>query len=181
MGIESLGVPAPGETTLLIGIVLAVQGRLSVAVVAMVAWGGAVVGDNLGYAVGRRYGTRLVRLPVVGRLYSEERLARAERLFARRGWLAVFGGRFVALLRIFAGPLAGMHRMPWRSFVVANASGAAVWVAAVTIAGLLIGNNLDRAATLLTRISYAGLALLVVMILVGVGWRARRRWKETHG
>lgn len=178
MGIESLGVPVPGETSLLVGVFLATQGRLSVPIVALVAWVGAVIGDNLGYAIGRRWGTRLVRLPAVGRFYSPERLERAEALFERRGWLAVFTGRFVALLRIFAGPLAGMHRMPWPGFFVANATGGALWVAVIVVVGVLIGNNLDRAVSLVGRVGYIGLAAAVVIVLAYLGlrtWRRRRR------
>jgi membrane protein DedA with SNARE-associated domain len=177
VGIESLGVPVPGETSLLVGVFLATQGRLSVPVVALVAWVGAVIGDNLGYAIGRRWGTRLVRLPAVRRVYSPERLQRAEALFERRGWLAVFTGRFIALLRIFAGPLAGIHRMPWPGFFVANATGGALWVAVIVVIGVLIGSNLDRAISLVGRVGYIGLGVAVLMVLAYVGvrvWRRRR-------
>ena len=175
VGIESLGIPVPGETSLLVGVFLATQGRLSVPLVGIVAWVGAVIGDNLGYAIGRRWGTRLVRVPAVGRFYSPERLERAEELFARRGWVAVFTGRFIALLRIFAGPLAGMHRMPWPGFFVANATGGALWVAVIVVVGVLIGNNLDRAIKLVGQVGYIGLGVAAVAIAAYVGWRFWRR------
>jgi membrane protein DedA with SNARE-associated domain len=175
VGIESLGVPVPGETSLLVGVFLATQGRLSVPIVALVGWVGAVIGDNLGYAIGRRWGTRLVRLPAIGRFYTPERLERAEALFERRGWLAVFAGRFVALLRIFAGPLAGMHRMPWPGFFVANATGGGLWVAAIVVVGVLIGNNLDSAISLVGRIGYIGLGAAVLLVVAYVSVRAWRR------
>ncbi len=175
VGIESLGIPVPGETALLVGVFLATQGRLSVVVVGLVAWVGAVIGDNLGYAIGHRWGTRLVHLPAVRRFYSPERLERAEALFQRRGWLAVFAGRFVALLRILAGPLAGMHRMPWPGFFVANATGGALWVAVICVVGVLIGNNLDRAISLVGRLGYIGLGMAVLVVLGYVGLRLRRR------
>jgi membrane protein DedA with SNARE-associated domain len=177
VGVESLGVPVPGETALLVGVFLATQGRLSVALVALVAWIGAVVGDNIGYLIGRRWGTRLVRAPALRRLYTKDRLERAEAFFARRGWLAVFGGRFVALLRIFAGPLAGMHRMPWPAFVVANATGGALWVAVMVTVGVLIGKNLDRAVSFVGQAGYIGLALAAVLVAGYVAirvWLARR-------
>jgi membrane protein DedA with SNARE-associated domain len=175
VGIESLGIPVPGETSLLVGVFLATQGRLSVPVVALVAWVAAVLGDNIGYMIGRRWGTRLVRLPAVGRFYSPERLDRAEALFARRGWVAVFTGRFIALLRIFAGPLAGMHRMPWPEFFVANAAGGAVWVAVIVIVGVLIGNNLDRAVSLMGQVGYIGLGVAALAVVAYVAWRLWRR------
>ncbi len=178
VGIESLGVPVPGETALLVGVFLATQGRLSVAIVALVAWVGAVIGDNIGYAIGRRWGTRLVRVPAVGRFYSPARLERAEALFERRGWVAVFGGRFIALLRIFAGPLAGMHRMPWPEFVVANATGGALWVAAIVVVGVLIGNNLDRAISFVGRVGYIGLGAAIVLVLAYFARRMQRRRRD---
>ena len=178
MGVESLGVPVPGETALLVGVFLATQGRLSVAVVATVAWVGAVLGDNTGYLIGRRWGRRLVNLPAIGRFYGPERMKRAESFFDRRGWVAVFTGRFVALLRIFAGPLAGMHRMPWPAFVVANATGGAVWVAVIVTIGVLVGSNLDSAISLVGRAGYLGLGAVVLVVAAYVAlrvWMRRRR------
>ena len=179
VGIESLGVPVPGETALLVGVFLATQGRLSVVLVAMFAWIAAVVGDNLGYAIGRRWGTRLTQVPAVRRLYTPDRLQRAEEQFARRGWLAVFTGRFIALLRIFAGPLAGMHRMPWPIFFVANATGGAAWVAVIVTVGELIGKNLDAAVSLIGRVGYIGLGVAVLAIAAYVLVRRRRRRRAT--
>lgn len=164
MGIESLGVPVPGETTLLVGVVVAAQGRLSVVLVALFGWVGAVAGDNIGYQIGSRWGRRLTEIPVIGRVYTPERLTRAETFFERRGWVAVFFGRFVALLRILAGPLAGMHHMPWRRFFVANAAGGAGWVAAIVVVGVLVGQNLDRAVRLVGRVGYIGLGVAVVVV-----------------
>lgn len=161
------------------GVFLASQGRLSVLLVAVVAWIGAVVGDNLGYLIGRRWGRRLMTVRGIRRIYTRDRLERAEALFERRGRLAVFTGRFVALLRIFAGPLAGMHRMPWRSFVVANATGGACWVAVIVVVGTLIGHNLDRAITLVSRVGYIGLALAV--LVVGAYILVRIRIAHRHG
>ena len=170
-----MGIPVPGETALLIGSVLAGSGHLTWEGVAVAGWAGAVLGDNVGYAVGRRFGRRLVRAPLLERVYSPQRLAQAEGFFDRHGWTAVFFGRFVALLRIFAGPLAGMHQMPWGKFVIANATGAAVWVGAVVIVGLLLGSNLELATTLLQRSGYAGLAIIVVVIVTVILWK---RWRS---
>jgi membrane protein DedA with SNARE-associated domain len=165
VGIESLGVPVPGETVLIIGAVLAAQGHLQPWAVAAVAVAGAVIGDNIGYYIGRRWGHRLIRMRGLRRIYDPRRVAVAERFFARHGWTAVFFGRFIAILRIFAGPLAGMHKMPWTHFVIANLSGAVVWVAAVVTAGLLVGGNLDRIIQLVSRAGYIGLGLAVVLVI----------------
>ena len=178
VGIESLGIPVPGETSLVIGAAVAAQGRLEPWGVALAGFAGAVIGDNTGYWVGRRWGQRLFTARGIRRFYSPERRARAESLFERRGWIAVFFGRFVALLRIFAGPLAGSHRMPWPRFLLANAAGGAVWVAAVTTVGLLLGSNLGRAIRLVSRAGYAGLGVAVILGGGFVVWNFRRRRRE---
>jgi membrane protein DedA with SNARE-associated domain len=178
VGMESLGVPVPGETVLVIGAVLAAQGHLNAAAVAAVAVAGAVIGDNFGYFVGHRWGRRLLQLPVLRRIYDPRRVAVAERFFQRHGWTAVFFGRFIAILRIFAGPLAGLHHMPWSHFVLANAAGAVLWVAAVVSAGLLLGGNLDRIVTLISRAGLIGLGLVVVLAIGFVVWRYRRHRRE---
>jgi membrane protein DedA with SNARE-associated domain len=107
----------------------------------------------------------------VRRIYDERRIALAESFFRRYGVLAVFFGRFVALLRIFAGPLAGMNRMPWPRFFAANLLGGAFWVGAVVAAVLLVGH---RAVTLVTRSGYFGLGLAVILA-AGAWWWHRRR------
>lgn len=178
VGIESLGIPVPGETSLVIGAVVAAQGHLSPGGVALAGLAGAVLGDNTGYWIGRRWGQRVFAAPGIRRVYSPSRFARAERFFERRGWVAVFLGRFVALLRIFAGPLAGTHRMPWPRFVMANAAGAVVWVGAVTAVGLLVGSNLGRAISIVSRAGYAGLAVAAVLALALVVGRLRRNRRE---
>jgi membrane protein DedA with SNARE-associated domain len=174
VGIESLGVPAPGETVLLIGAVLAAQGHLDAPGVAIAGVLGAVLGDNIGYWVGRRWGRRLMATRPLRRIYDPRRLAVAERFFERHGWTAVFLGRFIAILRIFAGPLAGLHHMPWRIFLVSNAAGAALWVAAVVTAGLLVGGSLDRLIGLVSKAGYIGLGAAVVVVVGFAVWRRRR-------
>ncbi|HZS15846.1 MAG TPA: DedA family protein [Candidatus Dormibacteraeota bacterium] len=182
VGIESLGVPVPGETALIIGAVLAAQGHLNPAGVAAAGLSGAVLGDNTGYLVGHRWGQRLISARGIRNVYDPRRVAVAERFFERHGWTAVFFGRFVAILRIFAGPLAGLHHMPWTHFLLANAAGGVIWVAAVVTAGLLVGGNLDHLIQLVSRAGYVGLAGVVVLgaVLYGVH-RLRRRREMREG
>ena len=177
VGIESLGIPVPGETVLIIGAVLAAQGHLNPAAVAALGAAGAILGDNTGYLIGRRWGRRLIQTRLLRRIYDPRRLVIAERFFERHGWTAVFFGRFIAILRIFAGPLAGLHHMPWRRFFLANAGGAVVWVAAVVTAGLLVGGNLDRLIQLISRAGYIGLG---AGILVVAGLFVRHRLRIRH-
>jgi membrane protein DedA with SNARE-associated domain len=182
VGIESMGIPIPGETVLVIAAVAAGHGTLVPWQVALCAWTGAVIGDNIGYALGHHYGERFWTLPGIRRFYHPRRVAQAESFFKRRrGWVVVFLARFVAILRIFAGPIAGISHMHWRSFLLANALGAACWVAAVMAVGLLVGSNLHRAIKIVTNAGYVGLAGVVLLALgAAVLWyrRERRRHKE---
>jgi membrane protein DedA with SNARE-associated domain len=126
---ESMGVPLPGEITLISASLLASTGVTSIWGVALAASAGAIVGDSIGYAIGHRGGRRL--LARLGRRFPDhfgpQHIERAERIFDRWGVWAVFFGRFVALLRILAGPVAGALRVPYRKFLLANASGGICW------------------------------------------------------
>ncbi len=181
VGIESMGIPIPGETVLVIAAVAAGHGTLVPWQVALCAWAGAVIGDNMGYALGHHYGEHFWMLPGVRRFYHPTRIERAESFFKRRrGWLVVFGARFVAILRIFAGPIAGISHMHWRAFLLANALGGACWVAAVMAVGLLVGSNLHRAIKIVESGGYVALAVVVLLSIVGVLlWlRGERRKKN---
>ena len=182
VGIESMGVPIPGETVLVIAAVAAGQGTLVPWQVALCAWAGAVVGDNIGYLLGHHFGERFWTLRGIRRFYRRERVERAEKFFARRsGWLVVFLARFVAILRIFAGPIAGISHMHWRKFLIANAAGGACWVAAVMTIGLLVGSNLNRAVKIVEDSSYIGLGVLATAIAGGIVWHlAKRRRRRRH-
>src|SRR2546430_15692265 len=129
--VESLGIPVPGEIALVTAAVLATQHKmaLSPAWISVAASPGAIAGDSMGFLIGRRAGSPL--FDWLGRKFPRHfgpgHVALAERVFTRHGVWAVFFGRFIALLRIFAGPLAGSLRMPYPRFLVANATGGVVW------------------------------------------------------
>jgi membrane protein DedA with SNARE-associated domain len=135
IGIESLGIPAPGETMLVTAAVYAgATGNLEIAGVIAAAAAGAIVGDNIGYSIGRKGGFKLLlKYGHIVRV-KESHLKVARYVFDRYGGKVVFFGRFVALLRTFAAFLAGVGQMEWRRFLVANAAGGIVWA---TIFGLL--------------------------------------------
>lgn len=182
VGIESMGIPIPGETVLVIAAVAAGHGTLVPWQVALCAWTGAVIGDNIGYALGHHYGERFWTLPGVRRFYHPKRIERAESFFKRRrGWLVVFFARFVAILRIFAGPIAGISHMHWRAFLLANALGGACWVAAVMAVGLLVGSNLDRAVKIVESGGYVALAVVVLLSIVGVLLLLRGERRKNNG
>ncbi len=141
VGLESVGIPLPGEIMLVSASVAASQGIVNPWILGSIAALGAVVGDSVGYAVGKRYGASL--LAKLGRKapkhFGPERIARAERAFERWGAWAVFGGRFVALLRILAGPLSGVLGMSYGKFLVANATGGVVWAGSISAVAYVFG------------------------------------------
>jgi membrane protein DedA with SNARE-associated domain len=173
IGIESMGVPLPGEVALVSAALLAAAGAVTPEGVAIAASLGAVIGDSVGYVIGRRGGRSLLerlgkRFP---RHLGPAQLDRAERAFCRRGVWAVFFGRFVALLRILAGPLAGSLRMPYYKFFLANASGGVVWATGTTLVIYYVGKVAEK---WLSGFSWVA---LVVAILGGLATTAylRRR------
>ena len=163
--LESMGIPLPGEVTLISASLLAASGIVSVWGVAIAAATGAIIGDTIGYAIGR-YGGRPL-LERIGRRFPKhfgpEHLARAENAFRRWGVWAVFFGRFVALLRILAGPLAGALRVPYRKFLVANASGGIVWAFGTAFLINLAGRAAER---WLKDFSWAALVVAIACGLV---------------
>ena len=183
IGLESLGVPLPGEITLVSAALLSSRHELAVSPVwiAAAASVGAIGGDTIGYLIGRRWG-----MPLFARLgrrfpkhFGPSHVAFAEHMFTKYGAWAVFLGRFIALLRIFAGPLAGALRMPYRRFLVANASGGIVWACGTTFVVYQLGVVAER---WLTRSSWIGLGLaLVAGLAMGLVIKRRtQRFAEQH-
>jgi membrane protein DedA with SNARE-associated domain len=145
IGVESMGVPLPGETTLIAAALLASQGDLKIGFVIGAAAAGAIVGDSIGYFIGRKAGRGLFeRLGRRFHHFSEERIVKAEKYFHKYGVWTVFFGRFVALLRIFAGPMAGMLRMHYPRFLAANAAGGIAWSATIGVVAYKVGDNADK-------------------------------------
>lgn len=163
VGVESLGIPLPGEIVLVTAAVLSSRHELAVNPVLVGAAGvlGAVIGDSTGYAIGRRLGMPLFdwlgrRFP---RHFGPGHVALAERVFDRGGTWAVFLGRFIALLRIFAGPLAGALKMRYPRFLAANVSGAVCWAGGTTALVYFVGVAAER---WLTRFSWIALVVAVI-------------------
>jgi membrane protein DedA with SNARE-associated domain len=157
VGGESAGIPLPGETALIAAAILASRGSLSLPLVIVIAASAAIVGDNIGYLIGRRGGRWLLTRP--GR-WRAERLAlveRGERFFLRHGGKTVFFGRWLPVLRITAAWLAGVHRMRWRSFVVWNALGGIGWATTIGVAAYFAG---EAAKALVRDAGLVGLGLV---------------------
>jgi membrane protein DedA with SNARE-associated domain len=167
-----IGFVLPGETAVLIGGVLAATGRLQLPVLLVLVVLAAVLGDTVGYEVGRHLGPRaLASRPLRG---HHGRIEGAQGFLRRRGGTAVFLGRWTAFLRAVMPGLAGMSRMPYPRFLFFNASGGLLWGVAVALLGFFAGNSYSAVANTLGRTSAVILAVLVLAVLV-VWHRARRR------
>lgn len=167
-----VGFVFPGEVAVLLGGVAASQGHLPLAAVLAAAIGGAVAGDAVGYLVGRRWGRRVLD-SVAGRLVKPEHLDRAQAALARRGGPAVLIGRFTVALRVLVPGLAGMARMPYRTFAIFNLAGAVAWGSVVVLAGYLAGDSWHLVAHVISGVG-VGLAVAVVAGVLGVRLLRRR-------
>ena len=168
---ESLGLPLPGESLLVFASVLAGRGELSLLPLMLWAWTGAVLGDNIGYLIGRGLGRAIV-LRYGGKIgINADRLNRVEAVFARYGPVTVAFARFVNILRQLNGVVAGMLKMDWRRFLAFNALGGALWVSIWTLTGFYLGehgadikavaHDLERAGAIL------GLGVLIGALVYG--------------
>jgi len=175
--LEDFGIPVPGETILIAAAVYAGAGRLNIFLVALVAVLAAIVGDNIGYAIGFFGGRALVlRYGTYVRL-TAERLDKAEAFFARYGGFVVAGARFIEGLRQANGIVAGISRMRWLRFVAFNALGAVLWVAVWTSVGYLAGSHITAIYDGVTRYSLyvlIGLVVAVAAIIIRAVVRHRR-------
>jgi membrane-associated protein len=172
--LENAGVPLPGETMLLFAGFLAFeQDGLSLGLIILIATIACTLGDNLGYWIGNRGGRPLLHRYQKTFRISDERILRGEKLFERFGPATVFFARFIFGMRILAGPLAGVLRMPWRRFVLFNFLGAVIWVTVVSCAGYFFGQHWQRLLQIVGRMNAAVFAVAVVLLLL-LWWRQRK-------
>lgn len=161
IALESMGLPVPGETTLIAASVYAGNThRLSISLVLLAGMAGAIVGDNFGYWIGRRAGLRLLARYGKRVGIDEARIRLGRYIFLRHGGKVVFFGRFVAVLRVMAALLAGALRMDWNRFLAFNVAAAIVWVGGYGLAAFLVG---DRIKHLLGPVGIATLVLAVAL------------------
>jgi membrane protein DedA with SNARE-associated domain len=172
VGVEAAGVPLPGETALVTAAVLA-HNHWGIEWVIVVAAGGAIAGDNLGYWIGRIGGRKLVDRFGVTRRYAERVLPPSQRFFARHGGKTIFLARFIAILRITAAWLAGLSHMRWWQFFLWNAAGGIVWATGVALlayyAGKAAGDAVGR---------YGVYGALVVVAAGALVFIALRIWHK---
>jgi membrane-associated protein len=176
IAIETMGIPVPGETALITAGIVASRGHLSIEAVIAVAAAAAILGDNVGFALGRRLGRRALTAP--GPLLHHRRrvIAVGEPFFDRHGPKAVFLGRWVTGLRITAAWMAGVTRMSWPTFLFWNAIGGVAWATSIGLLAYFVGHSAEKF------IHLAGIGGAVVVLLAGVAlWfmlRLRRRRAE---
>jgi membrane protein DedA with SNARE-associated domain len=174
--VEGAGVPVPGETMLLAGAVFAHFGRLSLPRVIVAAVGGGIVGDNLGFLVGRLGGRALAERYGHAVGLTRARLSMFDRFFARHGAKTIFFARFITGLRVFCAVLAGGSGLPWRTFLPYNAAGVAVWSTTIGVVGYLLGESWERLERLVGRT-----AVVIVAAAIAVAAVAFLRWRASQG
>ena len=173
--LENTGIPVPGETILLLASFLAYSSdELQLSYIILIGVCAATLGDNLGYALGYRGGRRLLdRYRSVFRIRPDT-IARGERMFEQYGAVTIFFARFIFGLRVIAGPLAGVLRMPWKRFAVFNFLGALLWVTVISIVGYKFGKHWDRLMEYVERLN------IVMVVAVGIGIFVLWLWRRAH-
>jgi membrane protein DedA with SNARE-associated domain len=173
---ESGGLPVPGETGLITAAVLASQGNLKIVPVIALAAAGAIVGDNIGYLIGRKGGRWLLQRPGIFHRQRLEVLATGEPFFEHHGPKAVFFGRFLLGLRVWASWLAGATRMHWRSFVIWNGLGGITWATAIGLIAYSLGHSASNA---IQAFGLYGLVAVLLAIVSGVVMHRRSHGRRT--
>jgi membrane protein DedA with SNARE-associated domain len=171
IGLESMGVPSPGETALVLSAVLASQGKLQIWLVIVIAIGSAILGDNCGYWLGRKLGRNVLEAPGPLQAHRVKAIAYGDRFYDKHGAKAVFIGRWIALVRFAAAWLAGINEMRFVEFFFWNALGAISWALAYGLVGYYGGKG---AAHVLTDIGIVGAVVLVVAAVAAIVYFRRR-------
>ena len=178
IGLESMGVPSPGETALVLAAVLASQGKLDIRLVILIGVASAILGDNIGYLLGRHFGRDVVLKAGPFQAHRRRAVAYGDRFFERHGSKAVFLARWVALVRFAAAWLAGINRMPMRLFFFWNALGGISWGVTFALVGYFAGH---AGAGVLAKVGVAGaivLGIMAVGVVVYIALRERRHRRE---
>ena len=169
-----VGFVLPGETAAVLGGVAASRGHVPLAAVLVVVVAAAIIGDTVGYEVGRHLGTRILRWHLLEK--RRERIDGARDFLARRGGTAVFLGRWTAFFRAVMPALAGTARMPYRRFLAFNAAGGLLWSITVVLVGYFAGESYARIEKLVGR--GAAIVIAAVVVIALVVWQVRRRRAE---
>jgi membrane protein DedA with SNARE-associated domain len=174
LGLESLGLPLPGETVLIFASIWTARGHIALDALILFAWLAAVVGDNIGYLIGRVLGRRLILAHGAKIGLNAERFKQAEMVFDRYGALTVAVARFIAGLRQLNGVVAGILGMDWRKFLFFNAIGGAIWVLVWVLGVHYLSRYVANAWMVAHDIGYVGAALAILILAAGAIYLFRR-------
>ncbi|AFZ35860.1 SNARE associated Golgi family protein [Stanieria cyanosphaera PCC 7437] len=177
IALENTGIPLPGETITIVGGFLAGSGELNYWLVLASSISGAVLGDNFGYWIGKVGGWKfLLRVGSIFRI-PEQQLELAKDKFSKNAAQAVFLGRFVTLLRIFAGPLAGIAQMPYQQFFIYNLAGAALWSSTIISLSFFLGKivSLQQIVEWIAQAGIIALLIVVVLLVLSFLWEYRQK------
>lgn len=173
--LENTGFPVPGETILLLASFLAYsRDELQLAYIIAIGICAATLGDNLGFAIGYRGGRPLLERYKNTFRIDQETIARGERLFDQYGAMTIFFARFIFGLRVIAGPLAGVLRMPWKRFVIFNFLGALLWVTVISLVGYKFGKHWDQLIDALEQLN------IIIVIAAALGVLILWRWRRAQ-
>jgi membrane protein DedA with SNARE-associated domain len=177
VGIESMGVPSPGETALVLSAVLASQGKLQIWLVIVIACAAAIIGDNIGYWIARKLGREVLTRP--GPLYKRrvKLIEVGDRFFEKHGAKAVFLGRWIALLRVAAAWLAGINHMPFKQFFLWNALGGITWATTVALVAYFAG---DAATKVIQQAGVIAAIVIGVVLVAGFAYLKIRERRAVH-
>jgi membrane protein DedA with SNARE-associated domain len=178
IGLESMGVPSPGETALVAAAVLASQGKLHIWLVILIGVCSAIIGDNIGYLLGRRIGREVLEARGPLHKHRKRAIAAGDRFFERHGPKAVFFARWIALVRFAAAWLAGINRMPLKLFFFWNALGGITWGITFGLVGYYGGHAATHVLATMGIIGAIVLGVMLVAFLVFVWLRERRAEPE---
>jgi membrane protein DedA with SNARE-associated domain len=171
---ESLGAPLPGESLLIVASVLAGRGDISFSALLFFAWLGAVMGDNIGYVIGKKLGRAAVLRYGKKIGLTPDRLKNIEKVFARFGPTTVAFARFVNILRQLNGVVAGILNMDWRRFLIFNAIGGALWVLFWGFAGFFLGEHISKISSFARDFGLAGTIIVIAILVVALLYAWRR-------
>jgi undecaprenyl-diphosphatase len=177
IAVETMGIPVPGETALIAAALLAHDGQLSIVPLVAVAAAAAIIGDNVGFAIGRHGGRRLFLRPGPFHDHRLRIIEHGEPFFEKHGPKAVFLGRWVAGLRIASAWLAGMNKMSWPTFLFWNALGGIAWATSVGLLAFYLGPPAEK---VFRTAGIAGVGLAAAAVLAFVLWRRLRSDDAGH-
>lgn len=176
--LESMGVPSPGETFLIMGGVAASLGHLNIVGVILVTILSAVLGDNMGYLVGKHFGMKLIKRLEHIHIFRVENQQMVEKFFHKHGNKTVFIGRFTLILRTYAALFAGIFKMPYQIFLFYNFTGALLWATTFGLLGYFLGYNLPLLEKILVNFNVAIFILIGILIVFLIIRHFWKKWKK---